>query len=121
MRYFRKRRTMLGQDSSDPLGGESEGNDPLSGVANLLDLGLVFMVGLLITVFSAYHMQDLFSKNSEMTIMKKKPNGQMEIITKKGTKINARKVTKKQSQGRGERLGTAYRLEDGSMIYVPDE
>jgi hypothetical protein len=53
--------------------------------------------------------------------MKKSKSGQMEIITKKGTKIDARKVTKKQAQGLGERLGTAYRLEDGSMVYVPDE
>jgi len=121
MRYFRKRRTMLDHGSSSPLRGESEGNDPLTGVANLFDLGLVFIVGLIFTLFSAYHMQDMFNKNSEMTIMKKKPDGQMEIIRKEGKKIEARKVTEKKAQGRGERLGTAYRLQDGSMVYVPNE
>ncbi|MBW1612754.1 MAG: DUF2149 domain-containing protein [Deltaproteobacteria bacterium] len=112
MRYFKKRRS---SPNSDP--GE---NDPLSGVANLFDIGLVFIVGLIITLFTAYHLQDLFSEKSELTIMKKSENGQMEIITKKGKKIKAVKVTKKRVEGRGERLGVAYRLEDGAMVYVPD-
>jgi len=30
------------------------------------------------------------------------------------------KVTREQAAGRGLRLGTAYRLEDGSMVYVPE-
>jgi hypothetical protein len=44
----------------------------------------------------------------------------MEIITKKGTRIDAVKMTREQAKGRGMRLGTAYRLEDGSMVYVPE-
>ena len=95
-------------------------NDPMSGVANLFDLGLVFIVGLLIALFGAYHLQDLLSQTSEMTIVKKSPDGQIEIIEKKGKKINAMKVTKETAKGKGERLGTAYPLEDGSMIYIPD-
>lgn len=112
MRYFKKRRNGT---NSDP--GE---NDPLSGVANLFDIGLVFIVGLIITLFTAYHLQDLFSEKSDITIMKKNKNEELEIITKKGKKIKAVKVTKKKAEGRGERLGVTYRLEDGSMVYVPD-
>ena len=44
----------------------------------------------------------------------------MEIITKKGNKIKAMKVTKQKAEGRGERLGIAYKLEDGTMVYVPE-
>ena len=95
-------------------------NDPMSGVANLFDLGLVFIVGLLIALFGAYHLEDLLSQDSEMTIVKKSSDGQIEIIEKKGRKISAMKVTKDEAKGRGERLGTAYKLEDGSMIYIPD-
>ena len=120
MHYFRKQRTIRQQGAAGRLHGEGEGNDPLTGVANLFDLGLVFIVGLIFTLFSAYHMQDMFDENSEMTIMKKKDNGQMEIIRKKGEEIEARKVTEKKAQGRGERLGTAYRLKDGTTVYVPD-
>ena len=112
MRYFKKRRN----NPSDDLGE----NDPMTGVANLFDIGLVFIVGLIITLFTAYHLQDLFSEKSELTIMKKTETGQMEIITKKGKKIKALKVTKEKALGRGERLGIAYRLEDGTMVYVPE-
>jgi len=112
MKYLRKRRGNTNGDLGE--------NDPLSGVANLFDIGLVFIVGLIITLFTAYHLQDLFSEKSELTIMKKSENGQMEILTKKGKKIKAIKVTKEKALGRGVRLGTAYRLEDGSMVYVPE-
>ncbi len=119
MRYFPKKRSAI-SGFEEQNSTESESNDPLTGVANLFDLGLVFIVGLIFTLFSAYHLQDLFDKKSELTIMKQSKSGQTEIITKKGKKIEARKVTKKEAKGRGERLGTAYRLEDGTMIYVPD-
>jgi hypothetical protein len=65
-------------------------------------------------------LQGLFSEKTEMTIMKISKNKDLEIITKKGKKIKALKVSKEKSQGRGERLGTAYRLEDGTMVYVPE-
>ena len=45
-------------------------NDPLAGVANLFDIGLVFMVGLIITIFTAYNLQDLFSEKSEISLLK---------------------------------------------------
>ena len=113
MKYFKKKRGLATGDLGD--------NDPMSGVANLFDIGLVFIVALIVTLFSVYHLEDLFNENSELTVIKKSKNGQMEIITKKGKKIKAVKVTKKKMEGRGERLGVAYRLEDGSMIYVPEQ
>ncbi len=112
MKYFNRKRININ--------GNLGGNDPLSGVANLFDIGLVFIVGLIITLFTAYNLQDLFSEKSELTIMKKSENGQMEIITKKGKKIKAIKVTKEKALGRGVRLGIAYRLENGAMVYVPE-
>lgn len=95
-------------------------NDPMSGVANLFDLGLVFIVGLLMALFGAYHLEDLLSQTSELTLIKKSADGQIEIIEKKGRKITAVKMTREKAKGRGERLGTAYKLENGSMIYIPD-
>ncbi|WP_022668599.1 DUF2149 domain-containing protein [Desulfospira joergensenii] len=95
-------------------------NDPMAGVANLFDLGLVFIVGLLIALFGAYHLEDLLSQTSEFTLVKKSSDGQIEIIEKKGKKIDAMKMTKETAKGRGQRLGTAYKLENGSMIYIPD-
>jgi len=112
MKYFHKQKidSLLNNDDEDPMGG----------VANLFDIGLVFIVGLIVTLFSAYHLQDLFSEKSNFTMMKQDESGQMEIITKKGKKIKAIKVTKDKSKGMGERLGVAYKLNDGSMVYVPE-
>ncbi len=43
-----------------------------------------------------------------------------EIVTKKGKEIKVQKVTDKRLSGEGERLGTAYKLKDGKVIYVPE-
>lgn len=117
MKYYKKRRLSLGKNLK---GSVLFDDDPLSGLANLFDIGLVFIVGLILALFSTYHMEDILNDKSEITIMKKYENGEMEIITRKGKKVNIKKVTKTQTEGRGERLGTAYRLENGSMIYVPE-
>lgn len=55
-----------------------------------------------------------------MTVIKKTSSDNLQIISKKGKKIKAMEVTKAKAKGGGERLGTAYRLEDGTMVYVPD-
>jgi len=98
-----------------------EADDPLTSVANLLDIFLVFIVGLLVCFLSAYQLQDLLAKDSNVTVMKQSAAGEMTIITKKGTKIEAVKITKSEAEGRGVRLGVAYQLEDGSMVYMPDD
>ena len=94
--------------------------DPLAGIANLFDVSVVFIVGLMITLFSVYRMADLVDANSEVTMVKTNAQGEREIIVKKGTKITAYKVSGKTATGDGERLGTAYRLANGQIIYVPE-
>ena len=94
--------------------------DPLAGIANLFDVSVVFIVGLMITLFSVYRMADLVDANSEVTMVKTNAQGEREIIVKKGTKITAYKVSGKTATGDGERLGTAYRLANGQVIYVPE-
>lgn len=94
--------------------------DPLAGVANLFDVSVVFIVGLMITLFSVYRIGDLMDSQSEVTMVKTNAQGQREIIVKKGTKITAYEVTGETAAGDGERLGVAYRLADGQIIYVPE-
>ena len=107
-------KTNFGSDANDE-------EDPLSGAANLLDVGLVFIVGLIMSLFYATNLQDLFNENSNFTIMKQSENGEMELIRKMGKKIEAVKITRSEAEGRGTRLGTAYQLEDGTMVYLPDD
>ena len=103
-----------------PAPEEPQEEDPLSGIANLFDVSIVFIVGLMITLFSVYRMGDLVDAQSEVTVVKTNAQGEREIITKKGTEIKAYKVTDKALAGNGERLGTAYRLSNGQIIYVPE-
>jgi hypothetical protein len=103
-----------------PSPEEMPEEDPLAGVANLFDMSVVFIVGLMISLFSVYRMADMMDPNSEVTMVKTNKQGMKEIIVKKGTKIEAYKVTGQTAQGDGERLGTAYRLANGEVIYVPE-
>ena len=41
-------------------------------------------------------------------------------ITREGTQIKVQKVGDKKLSGEGERLGTAYRLKNGQVVYVPE-
>jgi len=68
----------------------------------------------------AYNMLDLMDPKSELTITKKGADGRIEVITKKGKEIKVRKVSDKRLSGEGKRLGTAYQLQDGKVVYVPE-
>ena len=103
-----------------PAPDEIAEEDPLAGIANLFDVSVVFIVGLMISLFSVYRMGDLVDAKSEVTMVKTNAQGEQEIIVKKGTKITAYKVSGKTAAGDGERLGTAYRLANGQIIYVPE-
>ncbi len=95
--------------------------DPIAGVANLFDASVVFIVSMMVALFMAYNSMDLLDPTSEVTIVKKNAAGEMEIVTKKGKEIKVQKVTDTTLSGRGERLGTAFRLPNGSVVYVPEE
>jgi hypothetical protein len=110
----------MGRFLHRPAPDEPAEEDPLSGIANLFDVSIVFIVGLMITLFSVYRMGDLMDTTSEVTMVKTNAQGEQEIIVKKGTEITAYKVTGKTMAGNGERLGTAYRLANGQIIYVPE-
>jgi hypothetical protein len=98
-----------------------EADDPMSSIANLLDIFLVFIVAMLVSFLSAFQLQELLSRDSSVTVMKQDSNGDITIITKKATKVEAVKITRSEAEGSGVRLGVAYRLEDGSMVYMPDD
>ena len=99
----------------------TDSSDPMSGVANLFDVSVVLIVAMLFALFSAFNMMDLFDPDAEITFTKKNKNGEMQIITKKGKEIKVQKVTDNESAGKGVRLGTAFQLENGKIIYVPEQ
>ena len=94
--------------------GEAD-NDPMMSVANLFDIALVFIVALLFALMARFG-QDILRKPAA----KVDDAGKMEILTKQGKKIRRLKQSNEKAEGRGVRLGIAYRLEDGTVVYVPE-
>ena len=92
----------------------------MEGVGNLFDVSVVLIVAMLFALFSAFNMMDLFDSKSNVTLIKQNDQGEMQIITKKGKEIKVQKVTDRSMSGQGTRLGTAYELENGKVIYVPE-
>ena len=94
--------------------------DPLSGVANLFDASIVFAVGLMVALIQAFSLTQLLNPSSEFTIVTRNASGEMQIIEKYKRDIKVKRVTPEKKAGPGTRLGVAYQLPDGSVIYVPD-
>jgi len=112
MRFLKRRKRF--ERYEEPL------EDPMSGVANLFDASVVFIVSMMMALSMAYSLIDFLNPKAEFTITKKGKDGRIEIITKKGKEIKVQKVTDNKLKGEGVRLGTAYQLKDGRVIYVPD-
>lgn len=109
-----RRRRNLGM-----ISGEGDDNNPLSIMANLFETGLVFALGFMVSLISAMNMVDMFNPDAKVTVTTERKDG-IQIMVKDGQKTTIRRMTKNLGEGDGEKLGVAYRLEDGSVIYVPE-
>lgn len=98
-----------------------EDSDPMSVVSNLFDVAMVFAVALMVALVSRYNMTEMFSQE-DFTMVKNPGKENMEIITKEGVKINRYTPSEDndKSSNKGKRVGVAYELEDGNIIYVPE-
>ncbi len=98
-----------------------EDNDPLSVLTNLFDVSMVFAVALMVALVARYKMNEMFSKE-DFTMVKNPGTEQMEIITKKGDEIEKYKPSEDSGNNgtHGTKVGVAYQLENGQIIYVPE-
>jgi hypothetical protein len=94
--------------------------DPLGGVANLFDVAMVFAVALILALFQALQVPELLSSPDEVTLVKNPGKPDMEIVRKRGIKLETFRMTREAMQGQGERLGICYRLANGEVVYVPE-
>lgn len=99
-----------------------EDSDPISVVSNLFDIAMVFAVALMVALVSRYNMTEVFSQE-DYTMVKNPGKENMEIITKEGQKINRYTPSETKSDDsskRGKKVGVAYELENGEIIYIPE-
>ncbi|MCP5268839.1 MAG: DUF2149 domain-containing protein [Zoogloeaceae bacterium] len=97
---------------------EPETEDPILSVVNLIDIFLVIIAALLITV-AQNPLINPFNKQ-DITIITDAGKPTMEMMIKKGEKIEKYKANGSIGSGDGEKAGIAYRMQDGSMVYVPE-
>ena len=87
--------------ASDRFGGD--GDDPAAGLVNLFDLWMVFAVAVLLTAVGV----DVASSREEVDEASRPLDERLQ-------------PTGRDLEGRGERLGVAYRLAAGEVVYVPE-
>lgn len=93
--------------------------DPLEGMANLFDVAMVFAVALMVAIVTHMRVTEMFTQEN-FTMVKNPGKEEMEIIIKKGKEIEQYRASGKEGAGRGKRVGSAYQLETGEIIYVPE-
>ena len=101
---------------------KGDNSDAMSVVSNLFDVATVFAVALMVALVTRYNMTEMLSKE-DFTMVKNPGKDDMEIIIKEGEKIRRYTPSKEQniqSGKRGKKVGVAYELENGEIIYVPE-
>ncbi|MET0468042.1 MAG: DUF2149 domain-containing protein [Aeromicrobium sp.] len=94
---------------------QDRAGDPLDGLVNMFDIGIVLAVGFLIAALSSLGLTDAVNDGGltkpalgEVTIQ---PDETVEEVPPEGVR----------TEGRGTPVGTVYRLADGRLIYVTGE
>jgi hypothetical protein len=92
------------------------GGDPLDGLVNLFDLGIVLAVAFLLAALQSVNLSDLLTQEN-VTVTRTEANSQT-LIIKEGESIKTVRLSKKTVTGSGRRVGEVFRLQDGRLVYV---
>lgn len=96
---------------------EDEELNPMLSVVNLVDVFLVIIAALLIAI--AQNPLSPFTAEN-VTVITNPGQDNMKITVKEGETITEYESTGEIGEGQGARAGVAYKMPDGSLIYVPD-
>ncbi|OGV52459.1 MAG: hypothetical protein A2X45_01295 [Lentisphaerae bacterium GWF2_50_93] len=97
------------------LDGREE--DPLTGVANLFDVAMVLTAALILALAAAWKNYMPPANLAEQA--RKDPV--LEKLDSEGFRLEKYRPTDRELGGEGQRLGTAYQLKNGDVVYVPDD
>ncbi len=96
---------------------EDESINPALSVVNLVDVFLVLVAALLIAI-AQNPMNPFLEEN--VTVIKNAGQPDMEMIIKNGETIETYKSNGEIGSGDGVKAGVAYRMTDGSIVYIPE-
>ena len=97
------------------LRGDRAG-DPLDGLVNLFDLGIVLAVAFLLAALQSVNLTELLTREN-VTVVRNDSSGQT-LIVKEGDQLKTVRLSRKTVTGAGERVGDVFRLADGRLVYV---
>jgi hypothetical protein len=91
--------------------------DPGAGLLNLFDVWIAFAVALLLAIVSYGNL----AKKQDASLANSQGDPGMETVPDQGATLEHYRSSDESLGGEGQRLGTAYRLKSGEVIYVPDK
>ncbi|MCW2840291.1 MAG: hypothetical protein JWR55_1774 [Aeromicrobium sp.] len=93
---------------------QDRAGDPLDGLVNMFDIGIVLAVGFLIAALSSLGLTDAVNDGGlvkpTLSEIPLQPGQTPQPVPSEGVK----------TAGRGTPVGTVYRLADGRLVYVTD-
>lgn len=91
---------------------EDRAGDPLDGLVNLFDLGIVLSVAFLLAALSSLHLSGTITKSGL------RANQAKVIRIQKGQTVAPLPKPGQRTIGRGVQAGVVYRLTNGQLVYV---
>ena len=94
------------------------GGDPLDGLVNLFDLGIVLALAFLIATLSSLELSELLTED-DVTVVRNS-GGSQTVIVKEDQQVRTVRLEGRKVVGAGRKVGSVYRLEDGRTVFVED-
>ncbi len=97
---------------------EDRAGDPLDGLVNLFDLGIVLSVAFLLAALSSLDLTSALTAQSKTDQQATRPADA--VVTKKDQEVKEVELQPDEKVvGRGKAVGTVYELNDGRTIVIP--
>jgi hypothetical protein len=91
---------------------EDRAGDPLDGLVNLFDLGIVLSVAFLLAALSSLHLAGTITKKGL------RANQTKTVYVQPGQTVAPLPKPGRRTIGRGTQAGVVYRLSNGQLVYV---
>lgn len=95
---------------------DDRAGDPLDGLVNLFDLGIVLSVAFLLAALSSLDLTDALTSKAKAEQATRPIDA---VVAKKGQRVKQVQLEPgERVVGRGQPIGTVYRLNDGRTVIV---
>ncbi|HEV3056122.1 MAG TPA: DUF2149 domain-containing protein [Solirubrobacteraceae bacterium] len=91
---------------------EDRAGDPLDGLVNLFDLGIVLSVAFLLAALSSLHLGSTITRHGLHA------PAANEVVVQPGQKVAPLPKPGARTIGHGKKVGVVYRLSNGQLVYV---